>query len=140
VHYRNAKPTAGALIVREGKVLLGRRAVEPFLGWWDIPGGFLDPWEHPADGVVREVREETGLIVLPGELLSVIVDTYGDGGDYTLNFYYLAANVAGEPRPADDVAELGWFAPEALPEQVAFASGRQALATWQRRLRGEGGR
>ena len=60
---RNAKRCASAVIVREGRVLLGRRAGEPGRGQWDIPGGFLNPWEHPADGAMREVREETGLEV-----------------------------------------------------------------------------
>jgi 8-oxo-dGTP diphosphatase len=63
VHLRNAKPCAGALVGRDGQVLLGRRAVEPGLGSWDIPGGFLNPWEHPSEAAVREVREETGLQV-----------------------------------------------------------------------------
>lgn len=135
IHYRTAKPTAGALIERDGKVLLGRRGVEPFFGWWDIPGGFLEPWEHPIDGLRRELREEAGLELEVGELLAVIVDTYGysDQGDYTLNFYYLAAAPSGEPAPDDDVTELRWFSPDELPGQVAFAAGRAALARWQER-------
>ena len=139
VQYRNAKPTAGALIQRAGKVLLGRRNIEPFFGWWDIPGGFLEPWEHPTEGVRREIREETGLEVEPGELLVVNVDTYayGDGSDYTLNFYYLVDAPRGEPQAADDVSELRWFAPDALPDQIAFAAGRDALARWRERARKE---
>ncbi len=135
VHYRNAKPTAGAILVRDGKVLLGRRGVEPFLGWWDIPGGFLEPWEHPAEGVLRELLEETGLAIDVGELLDVSVDTYGEQGDYTLNFYYLATAPTGEPYAADDVTELAWFAPDALPDQIAFAAGRAVLARWRERER-----
>ena len=133
VHYRNAKPTVGAIIVRDGKVLLGRRGGEPFLDWWDIPGGFLEPWEHPAAGLVRELREETGLTIEVGALLEVIVDTYGDQGDFTLNLYYLATAPFGEPRAADDVTELGWFAPDALPEKVAFAAGRAVLERCRQR-------
>jgi ADP-ribose pyrophosphatase YjhB (NUDIX family) len=87
VHYRNAKPCAGALVVRDGRVLLGRRAIEPARGSWDIPGGFLNPWEHPADGAAREVREETGLEVRLTRLLAVEVDSYEARG-YTLNLYY----------------------------------------------------
>lgn len=138
VHYRNAKPTAGALLVRDGKVLLGKRNVEPYFGWWDVPGGFLEPWEHPEEGLRREMREETGLAVEPRELLLVNVDTYpyGDGSDYTINFFYLVDAPEGEPHPADDVSELGWFAPDALPEPVAFAAGREALARWRARVVG----
>ena len=134
IHYRNAKPTAGALLVRDGKLLLGRRGVEPFRGWWDIPGGFLEPWEHPVEGLVRELREETGLAIQVGALFDVGVDAYGDHGDYTINFYYLASAPAGEPQPADDVTELRWFAPDALPEQIAFAASRDVLRRWQAQL------
>jgi ADP-ribose pyrophosphatase YjhB (NUDIX family) len=138
VHHQNAKPCAGALVVRDGKVLLGRRAVEPYRGWWDLPGGFLEPWETPAEAVVREVREETGLVVRPTELLGVIVDAYtaSEGSDYTLNHFYLAEVLAGEPTPADDLAELAWFPPDALPGPVAFACQRQVLAEWRRRVLG----
>lgn len=139
VHYQNAKPTAGALIVRAGCVLLGKRAREPFQGWWDVPGGFLEPWERPMEALVREVREETGLVVRPTELLTVTLDTYGAGGDYTLNFFHLAEILGtSEPRPGDDVTELAWFYAEALPDNVAFASQRQVLDLWRRRMRGEG--
>lgn len=49
-HYHNSKPCAGALVVRDGKVLLAQRGVEPFKGYWDIPGGFLEAGEHPEHG------------------------------------------------------------------------------------------
>jgi NADH pyrophosphatase NudC (nudix superfamily) len=63
VHYRNAKPSVSALIIRDGRVLLARRGHASWRGRWDLPGGFLEEDEHPATGVVRETREETGLEV-----------------------------------------------------------------------------
>jgi ADP-ribose pyrophosphatase YjhB (NUDIX family) len=136
VHFRNAKPCAGALVVRDGRVLLGRRAVEPARGCWDIPGGFLNPWEHPADAAIREVAEETGLQVRLGQLLTMLVDTYEES-DYTLNVYYLAEVVEGVERPADDVAELRWFGPDELPRELAFPHCAQVLALYQALARGE---
>jgi ADP-ribose pyrophosphatase YjhB (NUDIX family) len=132
VHYRNAKPCAGAVVVRDGRVLLGRRAVEPALGAWDIPGGFLEPWEHPAECAVREVAEETGLQVRLTQLLSVVVDTYQERV-YTLNLYYLAEVVGGDEQPADDLAELRWFAPHELPTpaELAFAHCAPVLDSWR---------
>lgn len=135
VHYKNAKPTASALVIRDGRVLLGRRSVEPFRDCWDVPGGYLEPWENPVEGVKRELLEETGLAIEPTELLAILVDTYDDPSLYTFNVHYLAGVVGGEPRPADDVAELGWFGPDELPE-VAFASGREALRIWAARRSG----
>lgn len=130
VHFRNAKPCAGALIVSDGRVLLGLRGIEPGRGLWDIPGGFLNPWEHPADGAVREVREETGLTVRLTELLSVVIDTYHDRV-YTLNMYYLAEVVEGLEKPADDLAELRWFGPTQLPKDFAFMHCARVLAAWK---------
>ncbi|MCC6177075.1 MAG: NUDIX domain-containing protein [Chloroflexi bacterium] len=133
--YENSKPCAGVAIERAGRVLLVRRAIEPFRGWWDIPGGFLEPGEHPAGGAIREAREETGLDVAVSDLLGIWMDTYGEGEDrvHTLNCYYLAHIIGGEPRAADDAAELGWFEPGKLPAQLAFAHAPLVLAAWRRR-------
>jgi ADP-ribose pyrophosphatase YjhB (NUDIX family) len=128
-HYRNPKPSAGVLLVRDGRLLLGRRAIEPHFGLWDIPGGFLNPWEHPAEAATREVAEETGLTVHSLDLLTIVHDTYGDA-HYVLNFYYLAQVEPGEPAPDDDVSELQWFAPEEIPTALAFASCRTAIDLW----------
>jgi 8-oxo-dGTP diphosphatase len=137
-HFQNSRPTASALIVRDGRILLGRRAVDPFRGMWDVPGGFLSPLEHPEEGVVREIREETGLVVRPRELLGIFPDAYGesDEGVYTLNFYYLVDIVSGEPHPADDVADLRWFTPEALPD-IAFSHQKQVLTRWREAMANE---
>ncbi|HEY8476113.1 MAG TPA: NUDIX hydrolase [Chloroflexota bacterium] len=134
VHYRNAKPCAGALVVRDGRVLLVRRGSAPYKGWWDVPGGFLEPDEHPAIGAAREVREETGLEVRPQEILAVVVDRYGPEGDPTLNIFYLAEVVGGSERPGGDAKQIGWFGPGEIPRNVAFRNGREALKAWVERL------
>ncbi|MBV9278596.1 MAG: NUDIX hydrolase [Chloroflexi bacterium] len=133
VFYFNSRPCAGALAVREGKVLLSRRAVEPARGTWDIPGGFLENGEHPRDGAIRELQEETGLTIVPTELLGIYLDRYGDMPESTLNVYYLAAVQDGTPQPASDAAELGWFGPDELPSELAFPHERQVLEDWKRR-------
>ncbi len=140
VHYRNAKPCAGALVVRDGRVLLVKRAIQPFLGCWDIPGGFLEADELPQAGAMREVREETGLEVRLTGLLGFYVDrySYGDEGDYCLNAYFLAEVVGGREHADDDAADLAWFAPDELPEEIAFAHVRVVLADlgrWMEQMR-----
>ena len=131
--YENSKPCAGALVESDGKVLLVRRAIEPFKGCWDIPGGFLEAGEHPADGAAREVREETGLVVEVGELLGIWIDDYAydDAESYTLTCYYLARPIAGELRADDDAAGLRWFGPEELPGEIAFAHAPLVLQAWR---------
>lgn len=128
IHWRNAKPCAGALVVRNGKVLLVRRAVEPFRGCWDIPGGFCEADEHPAETALREVREETGLEIELTGLLGLWLDDYA--GNYTLNVHYLARPLSRQLHPASDVDGAAWFASDALPRQIAFENGRRALRTW----------
>ena len=134
-HYASSKPTASALCIDdEGRVLLSRRAIEPFKGRWDLPGGFIDEGEHPLDCVRRELREEAGVEIEPLLLLGVWVDRYrGDGtAAATLNLYYTARILQGEPRPADDVAELRWFAPDRVPhDELAFGHLDDVLRRWQ---------
>jgi ADP-ribose pyrophosphatase YjhB (NUDIX family) len=136
VAYANPKPTATAICVDErGRVLLTRRAIEPNVGAWDLPGGFVEEHEHPVETLRRELREETGLEVEPTAPVGIWMDEYG--GDSTarstLNLFWTARVVGGEPRAADDVAELGWFGPDELPraEELAFACVAQALAAWR---------
>lgn len=133
VFYRNSKPCVGALVTDGDKVLLVRRAREPFKGYWDIPGGFLEAGEHPQEGLVREVREETGLEVRPTEILGIFMDKYGSTGEDTLNIHYVAQVVGGEPRAGSDATELKWFDKKNLPGKVAFRNGREALKAWQQK-------
>lgn len=134
--YANPAPTVCAIVVDgEGRLLLGRRAGEPFAGMWDTPGGFVEEGEHPLDALRRELREETGLEVEPGRFVGVWMDAYGDapGATSTLNLYWEARVVGGEPRAADDVAELAWFAAHELPGpgELAFSTVGDALAVWR---------
>jgi ADP-ribose pyrophosphatase YjhB (NUDIX family) len=138
VYYAGSKATAGALVLDgQGRVLLARRRDEPFAGCWDIPGGFLDEGEHPLDGLRRELREETGVTVEPLEFIGVWMDRYGGDStaQSTLNFYWTARPLAGEPAPQDDVTELRWFEPEELPsaDELAFENVPQVLSAWRSR-------
>jgi 8-oxo-dGTP diphosphatase len=118
-------------------VLLARRAVEPFKGRWDIPGGFLEEGEAPLDGIRRELREETGLDVEPIEFVGAWVDSYGGDStaEATLNLYWTARALSGDPSPADDVDELRWFGADELPppHELAFENVPLVLAAWRSR-------
>jgi 8-oxo-dGTP diphosphatase len=133
--YASSKPTAGALCVDNGCVLLARRAHPPFQGFWDIPGGFLDEGEDPLDGLRRELREETGLEVEPQRFLGIWMDRYGGDStaEATLNLYWAVRVVGGEAAPADDVSELRWFGRDELPaaDELAFENVPLVLAAWR---------
>jgi putative endonuclease len=128
-NYVNAKPAAGMLLLREGRVLLVHRNLEPYLGYWDIPGGFLQEEELPAAGALREVAEETGLRAHIVDFLGFYMDHYDYQGDRyaILNIYFVGA-AEGEPTAGDDADGWRWFPLDDLPEQVAFEHAGRVLA------------
>ncbi len=134
VHYNNPRPCVGVLVLRDGQVLLVQRAVEPFKGYWDIPGGFLNWDEHPAEAARREMLEETGLSVAPTEVLGLWTDRYGEEDYYTLNICYLAETAEGEEKAGSDAVTMRWFPLDDLPEKIAFNWEREALELLHSRL------
>ena len=131
VTYRNPLPAAGALIEHEGRVLLVQRGIDPYRGMWDIPGGFLEEWEHPAEGAIREAREETGLEVELTAFLGIFMGTYGPEGNVVLSVFYRARVTGGDLQPGDDAAGAAWFRPEELPREVSFQDIQgPVLACW----------
>lgn len=128
-HYRNAKPCAGTLILRDGRVLLVQRERDPYCGYWDIPGGFLQPDELPQAGAIREAREETGLAVAILDLLGFYLDNYDYQNErYPILNIYFVATAEGTPIAGDDAGDCAWFALDALPERIAFAHTPRVLA------------
>lgn len=133
IFYQSSKPTASALIERDGRLLLLRRRQAPYHGWWDTPGGFLEPGEPPEEGMRREVREETGLEVAPRELLGIFMDVYrhGPAPTPTLNLFYRADVIGGQERGSHETTAPRWFAPDELPARIAFECVRRAVTLWQ---------
>ncbi|MCE1248339.1 MAG: NUDIX hydrolase [Firmicutes bacterium] len=130
VLYENSKPCTAVLVEDNGRVMLTRRGIDPFRDWWDLPGGFLENGEEPVEGAKRELMEETGLEIEVLDLLGIEVDTYGDYGIYTLNFHYLSKPIGGTASPKSDVAEIRWFLPDEIPENIAFANCKSAVEKW----------
>jgi 8-oxo-dGTP diphosphatase len=114
----------GAVIVEKDhtgkdRVLLVKRAQPPIQGQWSIPGGVLEIGELIREAAVREAREETGLIVEPGELLGVFDRVLRDA-ERRVQYHYvlidfLCCVVGGELCASSDAAEVRWFAREELP-------------------------
>jgi 8-oxo-dGTP diphosphatase len=133
--YAHSSVAASALPEDDaGRVLLARRAGEPFAGLWDAVGGFLDEGEHPLDGLRREVLEETGLSFEIGDFLGIWMGRYGDDARATLNLFWTGRIAAGTPHAADDVAELRWFGLDEVPppEELAFDGlVADVLARWR---------
>jgi len=133
VYWANAAPAVQGLVVDDGRVLLGRRGIEPSSGRWDIPGGFMAEHEHPLDALRRELAEETGLEVEPVEFLLATLDPYFDR--MVLGLTWVVRVVGGELQAGDDLVELAWFAPGELPPpaELAFAGQADVLSLWRAR-------
>ena len=109
----------GAIVIEDSRVLLVKRAHPPLQAQWSIPGGVLEVGELIREAAIREAREETGLIVEPGDLLGVY-DRILRNAEKRVQYHYvlidfLCRRVGGELAAADDAAEVRWFTREELP-------------------------
>ncbi len=107
----------GGVVIEDGRALLIRRGSEPLRGEWSIPGGTLELGETLAQGVARELREETGLEVRVLDLIEVFERIFpaegsaeGTGGKRPRYHYvivdYLCERISGEPRAGSDVTDV----------------------------------
>ncbi len=104
-------PCVGGLTYdADGRLLLIRRRNDPGRGLWSVPGGRVEPGESDAEAVVREMAEETGLVVEPGALVGRV-----RRGPYAIADYRCAV-VGGALRPGDDASEARWCDAAALAE------------------------
>jgi ADP-ribose pyrophosphatase YjhB (NUDIX family) len=111
-----------AIVHRDGEVLLARRRDS---GWWNLPGGGLELGETVDEGIVREVREETGLQVAVERLVGVY--SKPQGGEVVLLF--ACTILGGELRPTDESSEYCWVAPTAPPPKT-LPKHVERLADW----------
>jgi 8-oxo-dGTP diphosphatase len=108
----------GAVLIHQGKVLLIRRGKEPLRGRWVVPGGTVELGETLEQALVREVREETGLVVRPLEVVAVFdrIEREGDAVRYHYVIVdYLCEYLSGTPQAASDAEDVAFVAREDLP-------------------------
>jgi 8-oxo-dGTP diphosphatase len=101
----------GAVVVEQGRVLLVQRGTEPAKGRWSIPGGLVDVGESLREAVTREVREETGLLVEPLELIELLDRIHRDGERVRYHYViadYLCRVVGGTLLAASDADAVRW--------------------------------
>jgi 8-oxo-dGTP diphosphatase len=109
----------GAVVLREGRVLLVRRGVAPGRGLWAIPGGALKLGETLQEAAEREILEETGIAIRAGEPIFTC-DFFERDGDGRIRFHYVIVDLAadyigGEAKGADDALEARWISPAEVP-------------------------
>lgn len=103
----------GAVVWKDDRVLLARRAKAPKAGQWSLPGGAQEAGETVAETAAREVREETGLEIDVLGLIDVI-DSIERDDEGAVRFHYTLIDLcarwrSGEARAAEDASEVGWF-------------------------------
>ena len=102
----------GALILKRGRILMAQRGKQPLIGCWSLPGGALETGESLADGVRREVREETGLDIRPLGVLEIFERIMRDASGVPEYHYvlidYMCRVVGGTLAPGDDVCAVEW--------------------------------
>ncbi len=129
-------PGVGAVIVREGKVLLIRRGSEPLKGQWSLPGGLIELGETARQAVVREVEEETGLAVTSATGIET-VDRIVRDGEGRIEYHYVLLDYLcqvseGKPRAGSDAEEIVW-ADES--KAVSLGVGESAMGVIRKGLR-----
>lgn len=129
VFFREPKVAAGALIERDGAVLLVRRSVDPKKGSWALPAGYMEIDEGPIAAAIRECFEETGVVVRITGLFGVY-HVANDPRGAGVVILYRAVLESGEIKAGDDASEVKFFRPSELPDDIAFASTRRALLRW----------
>lgn len=135
ITFLDPKLAVAAIIIRDGKLLLGKRAPGTRAeGRWSFPAGFVERGEQVETAVAREVFEETGLTVRVRRLVGL----FSEPGEAVVLAVYAAdpAPETGEPAANDDLTELGWFALDDLPE-LAFARDTRIIEAWQAGRQGD---
>ena len=133
IYFLGPKLVAGCLIADGDRILLLRRGIEPSLGKWTFPGGYVDLGEVPAACATRETVEEVGMQVTLNRLFGI----YGDRKNpVAIIVVYLATPGAERPITTPEATEVRYFAVDQIPWQdLAFDTTIQALGDWVAEVR-----
>lgn len=125
VLFPGPKLVAGCFVIDDGRVLLIRRGIEPAVGKWTFPGGYVDFGENAAEAAIRETREEVGMRVALGPLLGVFNDSA------ITVVVYLATPGIEAPSLTVEATEVRYFAPDEIQwHDLAFPTTTDALTAW----------
>jgi ADP-ribose pyrophosphatase YjhB (NUDIX family)/ribosomal protein S27AE len=114
------------LVSLRGKLVLVRRAIEPALGRWSFPSGYVDRGESVEDAAVREVQEETGLVTR----VTGFVGLYSGRDNPVVLAVYSADVTGGEMVAGVEAEDVGLYAPDELPD-MPFPHDERILSDWR---------
>ena len=117
IHYRNPLLVIGSIPESEDRILLCKRAIEPRLGFWTLPAGFMELGETTAQGAVRETLEEANARIEIGEVFSMLSVPHVD----QVHVFYRARLLDLDFSPGEESLEVALFRERDIPwDQVAF--------------------
>jgi len=124
--FADPKLAVAVVIEQDGKVVLQRRSIDPGLGAWTFPSGYVDRGEPPEVAAVREVQEEVGLTVR----LTRLIGLYAEPGDIVVLAVYAGEVVDGDLTCGEESDAVGLFSPDDLPP-LAFPHDAEIIAAWR---------
>ncbi len=112
-----------------GKILLIQRGHPPGEGLWSLPGGRVEAEESDGAALIREIREETGLTVVPGQFLGAVERPAPDGAVFDIRDYEATVS-GGAPVAGDDAADVRWVSPAGLAALPLTEGLAEELIAW----------
>ena len=129
VIYSDPKVAVAAIIPMDDGIVLLKRAIEPQIGMWSFPSGYVDRGEKLERALEREVKEECGLVVS----VEWLVGVYSDEGQAVVLVVYHADVVGGELMAGDETSDARVFAADEMPK-LAFEHDDRIVRDWREGL------
>jgi len=129
-HYNNPVPVAAVIVPVEDKIVLVKRKYDPQKGGWCLPCGFVNEYEDPKAAAIREVEEETGLVIVINKILETTAPmpkVAGKGNQIVL--FYEGRVVGGTLQGGDDALDAKLFSRTEMPE-ICFGSHEYVVDNW----------
>lgn len=127
IHYLNPKIICGCIVYKEDKVLLCKRAIEPRLGLWTVPAGFMENGETTRNAAVRETQEEANININTGKLFSISNLPHAN----QVYFLYLADLENESFSVTPESSEIALFSKDEIPwDEIAFHTVKLSLTKY----------
>ena len=124
IDYDNPRMITGTIPLYKGKILLCKRSIEPRLGYWTLPAGFMENGETTLEGALRETLEESGSQAIAKQPFSMISIPHVN----QVHLYYLAELAQADFHPTSESSEVELFELDNIPwEELAFSSVTKTL-------------